>query len=291
LAVAPAAARPRPGGGRLFIIVGLLLAVVAFGAVFLLGNLGGGGSIGGPPQQSVVVAKQSIPLRHQITANDLTIGKVSANNGAQLTNTYTSTHDVINLISEINISQGSVITSDMLAKDINLVPSGAAPAYLPLAKGYVAMTIPTGEMMGVAGHISVGDYITVIVSAQLTVFGTTGQQVGPVKVVSKTVFTNLRIIGLGPASAGVQSASGSGSATSGGATSGVTSSLTVEVSQCDAEYLTWFLANTTVRYTLESYKDYGTAPEDNGDTNCKNITDAGGVSQKEVDAKFHFTAL
>jgi len=292
LAVAPAAARPRPGGGRLFIIVGLLLAVVAFGAVFLLGSLGGGGSFGGPPpQQSVVVAKQSIPLRHQITANDLAIGKVSATGPAQLTNTYTSTHDVINLISEINISQGSVITSDMLAKDINLVPSGAAPAYLPLAKGYVAMTIPTGEQMGVAGHISVGDYITVIVSAQLTVFGTTGQQVGPVKVVSKTVFTNLRIIGLGPSSGGVQSASGGGAATTGGATSGVTSSLTVEVSQCDAEYLTWFLANTTVRYTLESYKDYGTAPEDNGDANCKNITDAGGVSQKEVDAKFHFTAL
>src|SRR5437588_4882393 len=66
------------------------------------------------------------------------------------------------------ISKGSVVTSDMLARDISLVPAGAAPAYLPLAKGYVAITIPTAEQQGVAGHISVGDYITVISSANLT---------------------------------------------------------------------------------------------------------------------------
>jgi Flp pilus assembly protein CpaB len=152
------------------------------------------------------------------------------------------------------------------------------------------MTIPTGEQQGVAGHISVGDYITVVVSAQLTIFGTTGQQQGPAKIVSKTVFTNLRVIGLGPASAGVQPASGGGSSQSSGATSGVTSSLTVELTQCDAEYLIWFLGNTTVRYTLESYKDYATPPTD-PDPGCLTITAAGGVSQKQVDAKFHFTAL
>jgi Flp pilus assembly protein CpaB len=290
LAVAPAATRPRPGGGRLFIIIGLLLAVVAFGAVFLIGNLSGGANLGGPPQTSVVVAKQAIPLRHQITANDLTIGKISASGSTQLTNVYTNTHDVVNLISEINISQGSVITSDMLAKDINLVPSGAAPAYLPLAKGYVAMTIPTGEQQGVAGHISLGDYITVIVSAQSSLFATGAAQAQP-KPITKTVYQNLRIIGLGPASAGVSSANGGGSASGGGATTGVTSSLTVELTQCDAEYLTWFLANTTVRYTLISYKDYGTPPEDNGDVTCKTVDAAGGVSPAKIDAKFHFTTL
>src|SRR5207253_1005313 len=75
LAVAPAAARPRPGGGRLFIIVGLLLAVLAFGAVFLIGGTGGGAGLGGP-NTTVVIAKQSIPLRHQITASDLETAKM-----------------------------------------------------------------------------------------------------------------------------------------------------------------------------------------------------------------------
>jgi Flp pilus assembly protein CpaB len=293
LAVAPAAARPRPGGGRLFIIVGVLLAVVAFGAVFLLSSLGGGGAIGGGPTTSVVIAKQPIPLRHQLTSADVEIAKASVNGNASLGNTYPSATDVMGLVSEVNISKGSIITSDMLARDLSLVPEGAAPAYLPLAKGYVAMTIPTGEQQGVAGHISVGDYITIIASATLTIFSSsTGQQQGPARQVSKTVFTQLRIIGLGPASSGVQPATGSSTTTSSSAqSSGVTSSLTVELTQCDAEYLVWFLANAQLRYTLESYKDYGTAPTDNQDTSCATIQAAGGVTNKQVDAKFHFTSL
>jgi Flp pilus assembly protein CpaB len=294
LAVAPAAARPRPGGGRLFIIVGLLLALVAFGAVFMLGSLGGGGAIGGP-STTVVIAKQAIPLRHQITPADLSTAKISlAGNESSLANIYGEPKDVVNLIAQINISKGAVITADMLAKDINLVPTGAAPAYLPLAKGYVAMTIPTGEQQGVAGHISIGDYMTVIVSGNVTTFNTkTGTATGPTKIVSKTVFTNLRVIGIGPASANVQAASGGSSTTSSGnaATTGITSSLTVELTQCDAEFLTWFLNNTQVRYTLESFKDYGTAPTDNQDPACPEITRAGGVTQTQVEARYHFTAL
>ena len=294
MAVAPAAARPRPGGGRLFIIVGVLLAALAVGGVFLLGNVGGGGGLGGPTN-TVVIAKQSIPLRHQITVADLETAKASVNGNATLGNVYTNPTDVVNKIAEINISKGALITSDMLATDLNVVPAGAAPAYLPLAKGYVAMTIPTGEQQGVAGHISIGDYITVLASVGVQIFASgTGQQTGPAKYVTKTVFTNLRVIGLGPASSGVTSAAGSGGTTSSGGatTTGVTSSLTVELTQCNAEFLTWFLANTTVRYTLESYKDYAAAPPaDNDDPACLQITSAGGVSNKQVDAKFHFSTL
>jgi Flp pilus assembly protein CpaB len=292
LAVAPAAARPRPGGGRLFIIVGLLLALVAFGAVFLLGSVGGGGAIGGP-STTVVIAKQPIPIRHQITEGDLSTAKIAlTGNEASLNNIYGNPRDVVNLIAQINISKGAAITSDMLAKDINLVPPGLAPAYLPLAKGYVAMTIPTGELQGVAGRISVGDYVTVIVSGSVNAVNTKTGQTGITKVVSKTVFTNLRIIGLGPASANVTSAGGGSSTTSSGssATTGITSSLTVSLTQCDAEFMTWFLNNMQIKYTLESYKDYGTAPTD-ADPACPAITAAGGVTQTQVDARYHFTSL
>ena len=154
------------------------------------------------------------------------------------------------------------------------------------------MTIPTGEQQGVAGHISVGDYITVIASSSLQVVGASGAP-GGAKVVSKTVFTNLRDhrprprFGRCPA-CGWQPARRPHSRR----TSGVTSSLTVELTQCDAEYLTWFLNNTTVRYTLESFKDYSpNPPADNQDPACPAITAAGGVSQKQVDARYHFTAL
>jgi Flp pilus assembly protein CpaB len=289
LAVAPASSRPRPGGGRLFIIVGLLLAILAGAGVFLIGGLVGGGGGSSGPTTTVVIAKQAIALRHSITADDLDVEKVSGS-FTSVNNTYVNKSDVVNLIAEIQISKGSVITSDMLARDIGLVPSGAAPAYLPLASGYVAITIPTGEQQGVAGHITLGDYITVISSASTSVFAT-GPLSGPSKLVSKTIFTNVHIIGLGPAASNVQPAGG---ATSVGGTSGsiggVVSSLTIELTQCDAEYFTWFLNNTTLKYTVESFHDYGTAPVA-ADPTCPTILSAQGVSQKEVEARYHFTVL
>jgi Flp pilus assembly protein CpaB len=274
----------------LFIIIGLILALVAAGGVFLLTTLLGGGSgIGGGPQSTVMIAKQAIPLRHQLTAADLDTLKVSSNAAV---NTYASASEITGpgLIAEINISKGAVITSDMLAKDINVIPSGAAPAYLPLASGYVAITIPTGELQGVAGHITLSDYITVIASGSISVFGSGGQQVGPTKVVSKTVFTNIRIIGLGPASPNVQPANGATTVGGTAPAGGVVSSLTIELTQCNAEYFTWFLNNMQVKYTLESFHDYLTAPT-TADPNCQTILIAGGVTQTQVDAKYHFTSL
>jgi Flp pilus assembly protein CpaB len=266
------------------------MAIAAFGLVFLLGNtVGGGGGIGGAPTVTVVVAKQTIPLRHVITLDDLDTAKV-AGNFTSSNNTYASKNDVINLISEINISKGSVITSDMLARDPNAVLTGAAPAYLPLASGYVGITIPTGEQIGVAGHISLGDYITVIASGNAQIFAATGQQLTQGSV-SKTVFTNLRVIGLGPASAGVQSANGNSNAGGSGQTSGITSSLTVEMTQCDAEYMTWFLANMTVKYTTESFHDYLAQPPSAPDPSCPAVIAAQGVSNRQVEGRYHFTSL
>ena len=292
MAVAPAPARPRPGGGRLFIIVGLLLAILAGAGVFFLGgSIGGAGGIGGAPTTTVVIAKNPIAMRHAITSSDLETAKVSGS-FTSVNNVYSNTSDVVNLIAQIQISKGSVITSDMLAKDVGLV-SGAAPAYLPLASGYVAMTIPTGEQQGVAGHITLGDYITVVSSASLTVFAVgSATPTGPPKIVTKTVFTNVRVIGLGPATANVQPAGGA--ATVGGTTGptgGVVSSLTIELTQCDAEFFTWFLNNTTIRYTLESFHDYLTQPPSAPDPTCPTVLSAQGVSQKAVEARYHFTAL
>jgi Flp pilus assembly protein CpaB len=281
LAVATAPARGRPGGGRLFIIVGLLLAILAGAGVFLLG--GTVGSSSGGATATVVIAKQAIPLRHTITDSDLSTAKVSGT-FASASNIYTNMNDVKNLIAQIQISTGSVITSDMLARDAGSIPSGAAPAYLPLASGYVALTIPTGEQQGVAGHITLGDYITVIASASTPL-------VAPPKVVSKTVFTNVHIIGLGPATANVQPAGGAAPAGSAGAAGGVVSSLTVEMTQCDAEFFTWFLGNTQVKYTLESFHDYLAQPPSAPDPTCKDVLQAQGVTQRQVEARYHFSVL
>jgi hypothetical protein len=243
------------------------MAVLAFGGVFLLGNTLGGGGGGGASASKVVVAKTDIPLRHIIVDSDLDFANATA-----VGPVYANKADVITKISQIKITKGSVITGDMLATDINIVPGGAAPAYLPLPSGYVAMTV--------------------IASASVTIFNTAAAAPpGPPKVVSKTVFKDLRVIGLGPASASITPAGGTAAGGSAAPTTGVTSSLTIVLSQCDAEYFTWFLNNMSLRYTLQSYKDYLKTPlGDNSDPNCKNISDASGVTQYKVDARYKFTS-
>jgi Flp pilus assembly protein CpaB len=285
------AARPRPGGGRLFIIVGLVVALLAgVGVYFLGGALNSGGGGGGGGNTTVVIAKQNISLRHQITSADLTT--VTGSGSYLSINSYQHTSDVLNKIAEVGIKQGSIITSDMLATDLGLInTSNLSPAYLPLASGYVALTVPTSEQQGVAGHITIGDYITVIASAQTTLFnsGPAGGSSSP-RAVTKTVFWNIRIIGIGPALIQVQPAAGASSAnTAPPTTGGVSSSLTIEMTQCDAEYMVWFLNNTQLRYTLESVNDYLKSPPIQPDTACPTIQSAGGVSNKDIDAKFHFT--
>jgi Flp pilus assembly protein CpaB len=271
--------------------VGLLLALLAAGGVYLLGSVGGGGAIGGGPTQTVVIAKGPIALRHAITKDDLdTLKSVSTN----VTNVYTNPNDVVGLIAQIQITKGAVITKDMLGKDIGLISAGSAPAYLPLASGYVALTIPTSEQVGVAGHITLGDYITVIASGAASAFAKPGAKTttgGPTGNVSKTVFTNVRVIGLGPATSNVQPASGAATVGGSQAVGGVTSSLTIEMTQCDSEYFTWFLGSMQVKYTLESFADYLATPPTAPDPTCPDVLAAHGVSSKQVEARYHFSTL
>lgn len=286
MATSPAAAasRPRAGGGRLFIIVGLVLALLAFGGVVVIGGtLGGGGGIGGA-KTDVLVAAEQINYRTTITAADLTtkqFDQADVPTGAYLTGQKSS---LVGSVAELNILKGQAITNNMVAKSASdvLAPTSS---YLPLPSGWVGYTMPTSEQQGVGGYPQVGDYITVIASADLSLFSTSGQQVGPTKFVTKTVFTNLRIIRVGPA--------GGGNGTTGTNTpaqGGLTSSITVELTQCDAEFMTWLEAKTTLKYTLESYHDYAPAPT-GPDASCASVAAAQGVGNPQVDSRWHFSAI
>jgi hypothetical protein len=72
MASAPVAVtRPRAGGGRLFIIVGLVMAFLAFGVVLLVGSATGGVGVGGA-QVQVLVAAQPIAFRTTIATSPRT---------------------------------------------------------------------------------------------------------------------------------------------------------------------------------------------------------------------------
>jgi Flp pilus assembly protein CpaB len=135
------------------------------------------------------------------------------------------------------------------------------------------MTIPTSEQQGVAGYIQPGDYIGII--AIVDRGGVTA---------SKTVFNNVHVIRVGNVSESVAASRGGSAAKSAPA---VGSSLTIVMNECDAEYLNWFLAKATLRYTLENYQDYNTGAANNPQqaTACP-IDKAAGVSNADVAKRY-----
>ena len=206
----------------------------------------------------MVVATQDLAPRIPIPAGSLEIKNIPT---AGLPSTVlTRIGDATGMIPLVTIVKGQAVSSNLVAKPGQSL--GVQSEYLPIPSGYVALTIPTSEQQGVADYIQPGDYISVIATV------TSGA-----KVATQTVFTNIHVIRVGMD-------------TSGGASSAATAtSLTVVVTQCAAEYITWFLSYASLKYTLESYQDYLTGPVAK-DPNCQSVTAAKGVTLKLVQQAF-----
>lgn len=257
-----------------FTILGAVLAVLGFGIVFLLGSLQGGSKSGSAAPAAtvpVLVAAGPINFRQQLTGKEVTVAKFVP--GDVPPGALTKPDQVKDLVAAVNISKGQAVTSNLLVQQTDLI-TGPAPAYLPIPSGYVAYTMPTSEMQGVAGFIQAGDYFTIIDgNAPKSAAGT---------FVSRTIFTNIHVLAVGPSTGSVAPASGSASPAPAQKTGGLSSSVTVLVTQCQAEFLNWFISNGhKLVYTLESYKDY--SPQASSpDPSCPGVTAARGVTDADV---------
>lgn len=252
--------------GRPFTIIGAVVAVIALGAFLLLSPKGGGSLGGSVTLKPVVVAARDISGRVPLTAADVKVANIDAT--AIPPQSFTRAEQVKDLIPLINIAAGQPLVANELVSSGDQIPASQV-AFLPIPKGYVARTIPTSELQGVAGYIQPGDYITIAAI------------IGPPSAVFKnarTVFTNIHVLKTG-VSTGVTAPvqSGKPTPTPAPVQAGVASSLTIIVTQCQAEFIDWFIANGTVTYTLESYKDY--TPKDVAvDASCPSVEAAQGVS-------------
>jgi Flp pilus assembly protein CpaB len=251
----------RPRRGRLYIVIGAILAVLAFAAAATIASL--------PLLQTqstgtkVVVAKHDIKARTLIQESDLDF--LAYTPPPPLA--FFATKDVKGKGARVDIPANSPITANMVAATSDLLSSSDV-AYLPIPKGYVAVTVPTSEQVGVGGYIQVTDRISMLATANTSVFGAKQGAA-----VVRTVFRDVYVIKVGPV------------ASAQAATPALTSSLTLLMTACDSEYLFWLLNNATMKYELESYKDYGAAPAD-ADSKCT-IT---GVGPAQVDNRWKFTS-
>jgi len=253
----------RPRRGRLYIIIGAILAVIAFATAAGIASLP---LIQGTTTGTrVVVASHDIKARTVIQASDLTLGNVSQ----PPPQAFAAVKDVSGKGSRVDIPAGMPVTANLVAPSGDLLSSSDV-AYLPIPRGWVAVTVPTNEQVGVGGYVQVGDRITMLATINTGSFGQ-----NPGRAVVLTVFRDIDVLRVGPASGA------SGTAT-------VTSSLTVLMTACDSEYLFWLLNNASMKYELESYTDYQNLPT-GPDTKCQNVSAATGVGPKDVDGRWHFT--
>jgi Flp pilus assembly protein CpaB len=206
----------------------------------------------------VVVATADLQPRIPIPEASLTIKVIPTTTYQQLF--FTKVADVAGTVPLVTILTGQPVTSNLIAKSDQV--AGPLSAYLPIPSGYVALTIPTSEQQGVADNIQPGDYIAIIASV------TSG-----IKVATLTVFANVHVIRVGtPAAAGAGTTSAN--------------SLTIVVTECQAEYITWFLNNASLKYALESYQDYQAPGSQIKDPQCPNASSTKGVTQELVQKTF-----
>jgi Flp pilus assembly protein CpaB len=236
---------------RPFTILGILLALLVIGAFVLVALNAGAAS--NSPQLGVVVATKELTPRVAIDVGSLELKTIPVAAGYPKDYFFTKKEDVQGMIPLVPIHPGQAIIANDVAKPNSAL--GSQAEYLPIPSGYVALTIPTSEQQGVANYINPNDYISVIATVTT-----------PQKSASKTIFTNLHVIRVG-----TQTAPG---------TQAQSTSLTVVVTECQAEVIAWLLPNASLKYTLQSFKDYlqpGTlAP----DPKCPTIGDAKGVTLK-----------
>jgi Flp pilus assembly protein CpaB len=156
---------------RLLILLGIVLAVVAFGAVFLLGTgnnnqNGGGGTTPTPSPVTALVATQAIPLGTTVTAEMVTTKVFSGTNVANVPSDYLrDPSQVVGLIMRTDVLANDVIT----ASDFNSVTTTSnADLVRRLKKGFRAMAVEVDQVTGVGTLIQPGDHVDVVLALEGT---------------------------------------------------------------------------------------------------------------------------
>jgi Flp pilus assembly protein CpaB len=226
-----------------------------------------------PPgaRAGVVVAAKNISARQTLGPEDLAVKQMFPTDIP--TNSYTRVDQVKGMMAAASLTAGQPITPGLVVKSSEDLAQSDIP-YLALPGGYVATTVPTSEQQGVAGYIRAGDYIAVVAVVPTTA----GQQNSGAN--ARTVLTNLRVLRVG-----VPPSKSSSSQPAQGSSPPALSSLTVMVTQCQAELLNWFLANSQVRYTLESYKDYQAVPA-GADQACPTVSSGQGITRADISRRY-----
>jgi len=149
-------------GGRLFLVLGMVLAVLAvLLGIIALSQRGQQATVTPTPAGvPVVVAARDIPAGTVLTADDVQVERVAQ--GAAAAGVVQSPSQVIGLVTANALVKGQQITV------ANLQSSGVSVALQP---GKRAIALPVDRVTGVGGLVQPNDTIDIIYSGRLTLTG------------------------------------------------------------------------------------------------------------------------
>jgi pilus assembly protein CpaB len=183
------------GGGRIFVILGFLLALIAGVAVFFVLA-----SAEPPPPTvpttRVVVAFQQIPSRSEISPDQ--VGEVEWPAPVPTPiGAYSTPSDVVGQLSTVPIYVGQPIIDEMVISkgDVEAQHSNAA---LLLEPGQVAVALGVGLGSNVAEAIQPGDRIDLLVTYNVEIQNPISQIGGGAYVVTQKTLENVLVLQVGP---------------------------------------------------------------------------------------------
>ena len=140
------------------VVVGAIVVIASFAATVLIGQLAGRTTTAVPgATQPVLVAARDVAARTVLVAGDLAVAHYAV---ADVPPAALATAGAaVGLVAQTPLKKGQPVLSNQIGKDAG---SGALSAYLPLAPGIVALTVPSDEQHGVGGYVQAGDYIDIV---------------------------------------------------------------------------------------------------------------------------------
>jgi Flp pilus assembly protein CpaB len=151
---------------RLIILIGILLAVVAFVGVLILGSGGGGTGGGGatpPPTVKVVTAKVDIALGTVVTVDMLSTK--DENSDLVPVNAVTEPKSIVGVPVRQAVYAGQVMQTSMFSA---AGVSSSAEILKNLEPGFRAMAVQVDQVTGVGTIIQPGDRVDVVISFEET---------------------------------------------------------------------------------------------------------------------------
>jgi pilus assembly protein CpaB len=143
---------------RLMLVLGVVLALVAFGGVILFGSGSGNAQPATPPTVGVVTAAVDIPLG---TALDATMLSIVQKPEAEALDTYRDPAVILGKVVRKSVNTGIALTPAAFESGSGV----AAPDITAnLEAGHVALAVSVDPVAGVGSLIQTGDHVDVILT-------------------------------------------------------------------------------------------------------------------------------